>query len=51
MALVEYEMDTNLLESLYNDNKSLHDHHNVDIDLEELAGYMRSCVLLADGYV
>ena len=39
--------DINLVESLYNDNKALLDQHNLDIDLKELAGYVRSCALLA----
>ena len=38
-ALVEYEKDINLLESLYNDNKELLDQHKLDTDLKELAMY------------
>jgi hypothetical protein len=38
-ALIEYEKDMNLLESLYNNNKELLDQHELDIDLKELAEY------------
>ena len=38
-ALIEYEKDINLLESLYNNNKALFDQHELDTDLRELAGY------------
>ena len=38
-AIIEYEKDINLLESLYNDNKELLDQHKLDIDLKELAEY------------
>jgi hypothetical protein len=38
-ALIEYEKDINLLESLYNDNKELLDQHKLDTDLKELAEY------------
>jgi hypothetical protein len=38
-ALIEYEKDINLLESLYNNNKELLDQHELDIDLKELAEY------------
>ena len=38
-ALIEYEKDINLLESLYNNNKALFDQHELDIDLRELAEY------------
>ena len=38
-ALIEYEKDINLLESLYNDNKELLDQHRLDTDLKELAEY------------
>ena len=38
-ALTEYEKDTNLLESLYNNNKALFDQHELDTDLKELAEY------------
>jgi len=38
-ALIEYEKDINLLESLYNDNKELLDPHELHTDLKELAGY------------
>lgn len=34
----------------YNNNKALFDQHNLDDDLKELAGYVWSCVLLADGF-
>jgi len=36
-ALIEYEKDINLLESLYNNNKELLDQHELDTDLKELA--------------
>ena len=36
-ALIEYEKDINLLESLYNNNKALFDQHELDTDLRELA--------------
>ena len=39
-ALIEYEKDINLLESLYNDNKELLDQHKLDTDLKELAEYL-----------
>ena len=42
-ALIEYEKDINLLESLYNDNKELLDQHKLDTDLKELAEYAWSC--------
>ncbi len=42
-ALIEYEKDINLLESLYNSNKELLDQHNLDTDLKELAEYAESC--------
>ena len=42
-ALIEYEKDINLLESLYNNNKELLDQQNLDTDLEELAEYAWSC--------
>ena len=38
-ALIEYEKDINLIESLYNDNKELLDQHRLDTDLKELAVY------------
>ena len=38
-ALIEYEKDINLLESLYNDHKELLDQHKLDTDLKELAEY------------
>ena len=38
-ALIEYEKDINLLESLYNNNKALFDQHELDADLRELAEY------------
>ena len=38
-ALIEYEKDINLLESLYNNNKALFDQHELDTDLRELAEY------------
>jgi hypothetical protein len=38
-ALIEYERDINLLDSLYNNNKELLDQHELDIDLKELAEY------------
>jgi hypothetical protein len=38
-ALIEYEKDINLLESLYNNNKELLDQHELDTDLKELAEY------------
>jgi len=38
-ALIEYEKDINLLESLYNNNKALLDQHELDTDLRELAEY------------
>jgi len=38
-ALIEYEKDINLLESLYNDNKELLDQYELDTDLKELAKY------------
>jgi hypothetical protein len=47
-ALIEYEKDINLLESLYNDNKELLDQHNLDTDLRELAEYAWSCLPFAD---
>ena len=46
-ALIEYEKDINLLESLYNDNKELLDQHRLDTDLKELAEYALSCPPLA----
>jgi len=39
-ALIEYEKDINLLESLYNNNKALLDQHELDTDLKELAEYV-----------
>jgi len=39
-ALIEYEKDINLLESLYNNNKALLDRHELDTDLKELAEYV-----------
>jgi hypothetical protein len=39
VALIEYEKDINLLESLYNNNKELLDQHELDTDLKELAEY------------
>ena len=48
-ALIEYEKDTNLLESLYNDNKGLLDQQNLDTDLKELAEYAWSCSLFTAG--
>jgi hypothetical protein len=45
-ALVEYEKDTNLLESLYNNNKELLDQHELDTDLKELAEYARFLLLV-----
>ena len=42
-ALIEYEKDINLLESLYNNNKELLDQQNLDTDLKELAEYAWSC--------
>jgi len=38
-ALIDYEKDINLLESLYNNNKELLDQHELDTDLKELAEY------------
>ena len=38
-TLTEFERDTNLLESLYNNDKALFDQHEVDTDLKELAQY------------
>jgi len=38
-ALIEYEKDINLLESLYNNNKALLDQHELNTDLKELAEY------------
>jgi hypothetical protein len=38
-ALIEYEKDINLLESLYNNNKELLDQHELNTDLKELAEY------------
>ena len=38
-ALIEYEKDINLLESLYNNNKALFNQHELDTDLRELAEY------------
>jgi hypothetical protein len=40
-ALIEYEKDINLLESLYNNNKELLVQHELDTDLKELAEYAR----------
>ena len=48
-ALIEYEKDINLLESLYNDNKGLLDQQNLDTDLKELAEYAWSCFPFAAG--
>ena len=48
-ALIEYERDINLLESLYNNNKALFDQHELDIDLRELAEYAWSCFPLLVG--
>ena len=48
-ALIEYEKDINLLESLYNDNKGLLDQQNLDTDLRELAEYAWSCFPFAAG--
>ena len=48
-ALTEYEKDINLLESLYNNNKALFDQHELDTDLRELAEYVWSSFLFADG--
>ena len=48
-ALIEYEKDINLLESLYNNNKELLDQQNLDTDLKELAKYAWSCLLFAGG--
>ena len=42
-ALIEYEKDINLLESLYNNNKELLDQQNLNTDLKELAEYAWSC--------
>ena len=42
-------LHTNLLGPFYNDNKPLVDQHNLNMGLKELAGYVRSCVLLAEG--
>jgi hypothetical protein len=42
-ALTEYEIDINLLESLYNSNKELLDQQNLDTDLKELAECVWSC--------
>ena len=39
-ALIEYEKDINLLESLYSNNKALFDQHELDTDLRELAEYV-----------
>ena len=44
-ALIEYEKDIDLLESLYNDNKELLDQHKLDTDLKELAEYSWSYFL------
>ena len=48
-ALIEYEKDINLLESLYNNNKELLDQQNLDTDLKELAEYVWSCFPFAAG--
>ena len=48
-ALIEYEKDINLLESLYNDNKELLDQHKLDTDLKELAEYSWFCFPFAAG--
>ena len=48
-ALIEYEKDINLLESLYNDNKGLLDQQNLDTDLRELAEYAWPCFPFATG--
>jgi len=45
-ALIEYEKDINLLESLYNNNKELLDQHELDADLKELAEYEWFLVLV-----
>jgi hypothetical protein len=45
-ALIEYEKDINLLESLYNNNKELLDQHELDTDLKELAEYARFLLLV-----
>ena len=42
-AVIEYEKDINLLESLYNNNKELLDQQSLDTDLKELAEYAWSC--------
>ena len=42
-------LHNNLLGPFYNDNKPLGDQHNFNMGLKELAGYVRSCVLLAEG--
>ena len=42
-ALIGYEKDINLLESIYNDNKELLDQHRLDTDLKELAEYAWPC--------
>ena len=47
-ALIEYEKDINLLESLYNNNKALFDQHELDTDLRELAE-CASCLPFAAG--
>ena len=47
-ALIEYEKDINLLESLYNNNKELLDQNNLDTDLKEFAEYAWSCLPFAD---
>jgi hypothetical protein len=44
-ALIEYEKDINLLESLYNNNKELLDQHELDTDLKELAEYAWSMLV------
>ena len=43
VALIEFEGNATVLESLYNCNKALLDHHNLDVNLKHLAGYVRSC--------
>ena len=48
-ALIEYEKDINLLESLYNDNKELLDQYKLDTDLKELAEYAQFYFPLATG--
>jgi hypothetical protein len=47
-ALIEYEKDINLLESLYNNNKALFDQNELGTDLKELAEYAWFCFSFVD---